>query len=344
MKDNVNCYLFVFNGYSDWEPALISYALTTFTDVKVIPFSIDGKPITSGGGIRIEPQLALADVHPNAADLLLLPGGVPMESGAQLKEILPLVTAHIKAHKPLAAICGATVFLAEHGFLDHIKHTSNDLWLLKMHLPDYKGAPNYIAAPSVTDQHIITAPGTAMVAFTQAILEELDLLKNEKLSFWFQFFKQQDAPQIQTVPPMHFFSRSFQTDLAGLFPLIRTVAKDIFREAIANDLEIAGPIHWHYYNFDGQPNSIFTLEIGVPITTVKSVPVPYDCKTLPAFSCVSQQLLGSWEKMAPKYHEIISGILPAGLKMSGNNREQYIHCDFDNPEANVTNIQVGILQ
>lgn len=343
MKENNNCYLFVYNEYSDWEPALITYALTSFTDVKVITFSIDGMPVTSGGGIRIQPQLALADVHPGAHDLLLLPGGEPMEKGAN-KEILPLVKAHIQAKKPLAAICGATVFLAEHGFLDNIKHTSNDLGLLKMLLPEYKGEQNYIAAPSVTDQHIITAPGTAMVAFTKAILEELQLLQNEKLSFWLQFFLKEGVPQIQTVPPMHFFYRSYQTDFAGLIPLIRTVARDIFREAIANDLEIVGPQHWHYHHFNGQPDSIFTLEIGVPVSAVKEVPAPYGCKTLPAFSCVSIQHPGSWANMGQTYHQLINGMLTAGFQMSGSNREQYIHCDFENPDANITNIQIGILQ
>ena len=39
---------------------------------------------------------------------------------------------------------------------------------------------------------------------------------------------------------------------------------------------------------------------------------------------------------------LINGLLLSGIPMSGHNREQYIHCDFENPAANITRVQVGI--
>lgn len=341
MQPAKNCYLFVFDGYSDWEPALAIYGLTNFTDTEVVTFSIDGKPVTSGGNVVVQAAKSLADLDPGKIDLLLLPGGTSMENG-HYEEILPLLDRHVKAQKPLAAICGATVFLARHGFLDQVQHTSNDPGYLKMLAPGYKADAFYIREPAVADQHIITAAGTAMVPFAQAIFQELGLLTNDQLAFWLQFFLQSCAPEIETIPPFHFFYRSYQTNIAGLNSLVRTVAKELVREAVANELELAGPVHWHYHGFTGDPESLFTLEIGLPVTSTKAVPAPYDCKTVPAFQCVSARHQGDWQLLSGIYEKLINGILMAGIPMSGVNREIYVHCDFDNPSANITQVQIGI--
>jgi len=341
MQPPKNCYLFVFDGYSDWEPALTLYGLNTFTSVEVITFSEDGKPVTSGGGMVLNPAKSLAEVDAAAVDFLLLPGGHSMENGKH-RELIPLITQLVQAQKPLAAICGATVFLARHGFLDHVRHTSNDLQLLKTLIPDYKAAKHYVQAPAIADRHIITAPGTAIVEFAQAIFQELGLTRQENLAFWLQFFLKSGAPQIEHIAPFRFFYRSYYTNLAGMMGLVRLAPKELVRAAIANDLELAGPQHWHYYDFNGDPESYFTLEIGVPVTTLKEVPAPYACKTVPAFQCVSMQHNGDWDNLHETYEKLINGMLSAGLPMNGHNREQYIHCDFENPAANITRVQVGI--
>lgn len=341
MQPAKSCYLFIFDGYSDWEPALAIYGLSTFTDTEVVTFSVDGQPVTSGGNLVVQPAKSLAELDPEKIDLLLLPGGASMENGGH-PEILSLVTGQIRAEKPLAAICGATVFLARHGFLDQVRHTSNDLNYLKMIVPEYKAAARYEKEPAVADRHIITAAGTAMVPFAQAIFQELGLEGNEQLGFWLQFFLQSGAPEIETVAPFHFFFRSYQTNMAGLMKLVRTEAREMIRAAVTSDLELAGPVHWHYYGFTGDPESDFTLEIGVPVTALKTVPAPYGCKTLPAFQCVSTQHTGDWQHLAQAYEKLISGMLLGGIPMSGINRELYIHTDFEHPEANITRIQVGI--
>jgi len=341
MQAPKNCYLFVFDGYSDWEPALAVYGLSNFTDIAGITFSVDGKPVTSGGGIVINPAQSLADVDTARVDLLLLPGGNAIENG-HYREILPLIAQQVRAQKPLAAICGATVFLARYGFLDHVRHTSNDLQLLKMLVPDYHAENNYVRSSVVADRHIITAPGTAMVEFAQAIYQELGLAQQEQLAFWLQFFLKSGAPEIEQVAPYHFFYRSYYTNMTGMMGLVRSVAKEVVRAAVANDLELAGPQHWHYYGVTGDPEEYFTLEIGVPVTNLKDVPAPYACKTLPAFTCVSTQHNGDWDDLRQTYEKLINGMLLGGLPMSGHNREQYIHYSFENPAANITRVQVGI--
>ncbi|PSL49739.1 putative intracellular protease/amidase [Chitinophaga niastensis] len=342
MKTLRNCYVFLFNEYSDWEPALTMYGLGCFTDINVVTFSLNGQPVTSGGKVPVQPQASLAQAMTADIDLLILPGGAPMEQGGNT-EVLPLVKQLLAQNKTVAAICGATALLAQHGFLDQISHTSNHPEVLKMLAPAYKGAAFYKSAPAVAADNIITASGTAMVDFAQAIYTHFNLLENEKLNFWFQFFPAAGAgTEMQTVLPLHFFYRRYQTNFAGMLPLVRTAIKEIYQQAIGLDLEICGGAQWHYINFDGNPETVFTLDIGLPVTAVKAVPAPYHCETLPGFKCVSMQHNGSWDQLADTYTKLITGIQMLGIQMNGHTREQYLRYDFEQPSQNITNVQIGV--
>lgn len=194
MKNKL-CYLFVFDEYSDWEPALAAAGLQQFTDFEVRTFSLDGKPVTSAANITITPQLSLAEL--DTADLIIIPGGNAWSQGKN-REITPFVKKALQDGKVVAAICDATLYLGAEGLLDNIRHTSNDLGLLKEAVPTYKGEANYIKQPAVADKQIITANGTAAVGFAHEIFKKFDLLKtNEKFDFWFGFFHK---PEFQLQP------------------------------------------------------------------------------------------------------------------------------------------------
>ncbi|WP_160712541.1 DJ-1/PfpI family protein [Chitinophaga solisilvae] len=342
MKSLRSCYVFVYDGYADWEPALTVYGLHSFTDVKVITFSLDGRAVTSGGNITVQPQQSLAQAMEADIDLLLIPGG-----GTILEEvnqaILPLIRQQLAENKALAAICDATALIAQQGILDHVTHTGNHPEVLKMMAPAYKGSNHYQQTPAATGNNIITASGTAMVAFAHEIYQYFDLLKNEQLSFWLQFFLMTGTgPEIGAVPSYPFFYRTYRITMQELLSLVRVVAREIYQQAIAADLEISGGVEWHYEGFDGTPDKEFTLKIGVPVTAVKAVPAPYTCEVLPVFDCVSTQHTGEWSRLGETYGQLISGIQALGLEMTGLNREQYLRYDFEHPAQNMTNIQIGI--
>jgi putative intracellular protease/amidase len=183
MKEAI-CYLFVCNGFSDWEPALAIANLKKHFNFTIRSFSLDGKPIRTMGNLQIQPDCAMREVDATTTDLLLLPGGDVWEQGGNL-EIAPLVKAISAAEKTIAAICGATVFMANNGYLDSIEHTSNALPYLQKLAPNYKGEKLYQNKPCVTSGHIITANGAAMIEFAIAIfnkfkVEEPDFI--EKIS------------------------------------------------------------------------------------------------------------------------------------------------------------------
>lgn len=72
----------------------------------------------------------------------------------------------------VAGICGGTLAPARAGLLDETAHTSNDVDFLRDNVKGYAGADLYRqSAVAVSDNHVVTAPGTAPVSFTAAIFE-----------------------------------------------------------------------------------------------------------------------------------------------------------------------------
>ena len=79
----------------------------------------------------------------------------------------------------LAGICDGTRVLAQAGLLDQVRHTSNSADNLAS-INTYAGAALYQDVPhAVADQRVITAPGTAPVTFTAAVLAALGIADDE---------------------------------------------------------------------------------------------------------------------------------------------------------------------
>lgn len=187
MKKRI-CYLFVFNGYADWEAAYTVAHLNKYSDFMIRTFSLDGQTVTSMGDIRIEPDHSLSEVDPKKIDLLFLPGGEEWENGGN-EEIAPLVQAFLDANKTVAAICGATVMLGNHGFLDHTPHTSNDLAYLKDLASEYNGEEYYITEPCVSSDQLITANGAAALEMMAAIFKKFSVLEDSVTDAVYDLFK-----------------------------------------------------------------------------------------------------------------------------------------------------------
>ncbi len=166
--------ILVFDGYADWEPALALAGLREHFGVSVTSYGLSTAPVESMGGLRVQPDAALDAFDPAAHRLLILPGG-ELWTGDAAPEIGTLLTRTIAAGSGIAAICGATVAPARAGLLDDRAHTSNRLDFLVEHAgAAYSGQAYYRdQATAVADRGVITAPGTAPVAFAAAIFRQL---------------------------------------------------------------------------------------------------------------------------------------------------------------------------
>lgn len=179
---------FIFDGYADWESAYICSQLNApETDYVVKTLSFDKEPKISIGGFRTIPDYSINDYPKEFAMLILIGGNAWMEE--KNNDIKPIVDHAISYNIPVAAICGATFFMGENGYLDNRKHSSNTLEFLKSQAPHYKGESNYIEKQAVSDSNVITANGTATLEFTKEIMLCLNAKPADKINEWYKFHK-----------------------------------------------------------------------------------------------------------------------------------------------------------
>jgi effector-binding domain-containing protein len=150
------------------------------------------------------------------------------------------------------------------------------------------------------------------------------------------------TPTVKQVKPINFlFYRTEATldELASFLP----VANELFKEAFEKNLRVTGPIHWHYFGFVGDITKPFTLEIALPVSEVLG---DYDgqfhFKRTESFQCVSIIHEGNWLEIPRSYEKLFQFAAKQKLIPAGVNREIYINADFNDLDANITEIQLGV--
>jgi putative intracellular protease/amidase len=185
-------HLFIFNSMSDWEA---SYAIAGINNpqfqknpgrYRVRTVALRKAPVSTVGGLCIEPDLPLDELTAPVSSMLILPGGSTWDEGRNT-EVIEVARMFLESGKPVAAICGATAGLARGGVLDNRRHTSNAREYLAA--TQYKGAELYEDVPTVTDNNLITAPAMAPVDFAYHIFKWLDIYTPPVLEAWYGLFK-----------------------------------------------------------------------------------------------------------------------------------------------------------
>lgn len=184
-----NVYVFLFNGFSDWEISYLTPELQKSEKIELKYFSIDGKKIKSMGGLNIKPDFSIEQVNSKQVSILILPGGSAWENDF-INGIDKLVEKIYAEKKTIGAICGATTYLARKGYLNNSEHTSNALFYLKNFAKKYSGADYYKDELAITNKNsIITANGIAPIEFAREVFKNVELYDEKDIEKWFQLFK-----------------------------------------------------------------------------------------------------------------------------------------------------------
>jgi effector-binding domain-containing protein len=150
------------------------------------------------------------------------------------------------------------------------------------------------------------------------------------------------APQIKKIKSINFLFHREEVKISDLTSQI-PIAKELFKESVRLDLQPSGPIHWHYFSFMGYESKPFALEACLPVA---SIPADYHgkfhFKRTEVFKRVSLLHEGGWQEIPKSYGLFMEFIQQHKLQPTGVTRELYINADFVNPEANVTEIHMGI--
>ncbi|MER5371803.1 DJ-1/PfpI family protein [Streptomyces sp. NPDC002553] len=183
-------HLAVYDTLADWETGhATAYLARAGHPVRTVGPST--APVRSIGGLRIQPDLALADLRPEDSALLILPGADLWDTSQDLAPFARAARAFLDAGTPVAAICGATAGLAREGLLDDRAHTGAVSFYLAA--TGYGGGEHYTDADAVTDRGLITAGPTEPVAFAREILGLLGVYEGEVLDAWYRLFHDSDA-------------------------------------------------------------------------------------------------------------------------------------------------------
>ncbi|MFD1030250.1 type 1 glutamine amidotransferase family protein [Metaplanococcus flavidus] len=196
-------FLYVFNTMSDWEYGYLIAELNSgryfkkdSPPLKVITVGANKELITTMGGLSIKPDLSLDECALESEDLLILPGGTTWNEEIH-QPVLERIGQALELGTIVAAICGAIEALANRGYLDTRRHTSNNLEYTKMVCPDYKGEKFHEMGPAVSDANLVTASGIAPLEFAVEVLKKMDVFAPDTLHSWYNLNK--------THQPEHFY-------------------------------------------------------------------------------------------------------------------------------------------
>lgn len=188
---------------SDWEYGYLIAELNTgryfkkdLAPLKVITVGANKEMITTMGGLSIKPDISLDECTFGGTALIILPGGNTWGEDIH-QPILKKIDEALRLGAIVAAICGATEALANMGYLDTRKHTSNNLEYTKVVCPNYKGEKFHEVGSAVSDANLVTASGIAPLEFAMEVLKKLDVFAPDTLHSWYNLNK--------THKPEHFF-------------------------------------------------------------------------------------------------------------------------------------------
>jgi len=185
-------YMYVLDTMADWESGYLLQALTMQNMLpepkyRFCTVAASGQPVHTAGGVTILPDLSLDEIDPENIGALLLIGADTWQEKEQ-RRILALASQLIEKGVLVAAICGATLGLADMGILDGRLHTSNALFFLTGMSRNYKGAAKYAKAPAVADGNLITASSAGSLLWSRYILELLGIYSSETIEAWYRYF------------------------------------------------------------------------------------------------------------------------------------------------------------
>lgn len=178
--------------WADWEASYAIAGINSTQQYDVKTIAIDQYPKVSIGGLRVEIDYSIEDYQCfDHLAMIILPGGYSWKEN-NVDKIADFVRDAHDFGIPIAAICGATIFLAKHGLLDNVKHTGDEWQYFESVLKDqekYHGHDNFVSAQIVSHNGFITANETAAVDFAYEIFRTLELHTNEELEIWHDTFK-----------------------------------------------------------------------------------------------------------------------------------------------------------
>lgn len=171
--------LLLVDAFADWEYAFIAGTGGAYFNFNIDFIAPDPGMVRSQGGLIVHIENGIDSFTPDASSTLVVigsatwAGDAPPDARSGLTQLLE---AHHRTGGVVAGICGGTIPLARAGLLESCAHTSNSPEFLTDTVAPYGGQRHYVVGPqAVSDNRVITAPGTAPVSFTAEVFAQSGL-------------------------------------------------------------------------------------------------------------------------------------------------------------------------
>ena len=183
--------MYVFDTMADWENGYFLQGLTLQKMARELKYelqtvSVSKRAIKTAGGITVVPDITLEEIDEMQAGALLLIGGDTWQEKSN-QPILEVANSFLEKNILVAAICGATLGLANNGILNSYYHTSNALFFLQGS-DKYKGEKYYKDTLAVMDKNLITASSAGSLLWARYIFENLNLYSQQTIEAWYNYF------------------------------------------------------------------------------------------------------------------------------------------------------------
>ena len=189
-----NVYVVLVDRLADWEIGFLTAHLNEPEFQKrpgtlaVRTVAASTESVATLGGLRVVPDETLADADLDGAALLVLPGSPAWSDPPDdtRRGAVEAAGRRLAAGRPVAAICGATLGLAQAGLLNDRPHTGNALEEL-LGAPAYRGE-EFVAERAVSDGTLVTASGLSPLEFTREVFRLLDVYEPDVLASWYDMY------------------------------------------------------------------------------------------------------------------------------------------------------------
>lgn len=167
--------LLVYPEFSLQEVMNLSRLFRWNYDVCTEVISSNMQPVKSEEGIFVLPQSTINEFNTDDYLCLILPGCSDFTESFQDKELFNFLSTFCdKDQFPIGAICSGPMFLAKAGLLKDKKYTAS-IFMNFFEFCPFLEKENYVAAPLVVSDNIVTAGGSNFNGFAVAMAHLLDL-------------------------------------------------------------------------------------------------------------------------------------------------------------------------
>jgi len=137
-------------------------------------------------------------------------------------------------------------------------------------------------------------------------------------------------------------AHTFTTSLSKINEAVGVKPNQVMEELAKQGIQATAPQIWNYIGCDGQMDTDFTLQICMPVSQKGQDTAFVNFIELNDYSCIVHTHNGPWSEFAAVYEKLFADMVKEGHQPTGNCREIYHHCDFEDQTKCVTEIQVEI--